>query len=326
MVLSPYLESFISMPKTSIIIPTYQRPQQLRKAIESVLAQSFKDFELIVVDDASNDETEGVVRTFDDDRIIYMCHSSNRGGGAARNTGLKSAGGEYIAFLDDDDEWLPSKLAKQMEILEHSDPMVGGVYAGYFKVRYGTEEVMKVTVPTKRGNIYQELLSQNCIGSTSLVLLKKECFQEIGMFDESLPSFQDYDLWIRISQKFNFEYVGEPLLKYYVHEKKVWNSPENLRKGLDIIVEKFGNATWKQRKFYGKQYNGLGVMYCFQGDLQKGRLAFNRAWTFNPYDIRSYMNYGFSIFGKSGFQFFKGLIPKMRLSHGRGVIVGSGEK
>jgi glycosyltransferase involved in cell wall biosynthesis len=122
------------MPKVSVIIPTYNRAGLLKRAIQSVLNQIYQDFEIIIVDDASTDNTENVIESFKEHRIRYIKHESNKGAAVARNTGIKFANENYIAFQDSDDEWLPEKLEKQMEIIEHASPRVGVVYTGYRRI------------------------------------------------------------------------------------------------------------------------------------------------------------------------------------------------
>lgn len=119
----------------SVIIPTYNRAHLLGRAIQSVLAQTYEDFEIIVVDDASTDVTEQVVKSFADDRINYIRHQKNKGGSSARNTGIKAAKGEFIAFLDSDDEWVPKKLEKEINRLQTLSNEVGVFYGGFCCVR-----------------------------------------------------------------------------------------------------------------------------------------------------------------------------------------------
>src|SRR5215510_16389067 len=131
------------MPAVSVIIPTYNRAEFLRLAITSVLNQTFQDFEIIVVDDASEDHTHEVVSDFSDKRIKYIRHEANKRVSAARNTGVLSASGDYIAFLDDDDEWLPRTLQMQVALLEDSTSIVGGVYTGYVQIDRYTGQVLQ---------------------------------------------------------------------------------------------------------------------------------------------------------------------------------------
>src|SRR5678815_5471292 len=120
------------MPKVSVVIPTRNRAEFLRAAIQSVLNQTFQGFEIIVVDDASEDKTPEIVRTFTDTRMTYVRHDTNKGQGVTRNDGISRASGEFIALLDDDDEWLPGKLEKQIRVLDSSRSDVGLVYTGLY--------------------------------------------------------------------------------------------------------------------------------------------------------------------------------------------------
>ncbi|MFC7193467.1 glycosyltransferase family 2 protein [Halosimplex aquaticum] len=125
----------MSSPQVSVIIPTYNRATLVKRAIQSVLNQTFKDFELIIVDDASDDETPEVIDSINDARLEYIRHDLNRHGGAARNTGIKYASGKYIAFLDDDDEWYPTKLERQVERFETVSNEIGSFIAGARYIR-----------------------------------------------------------------------------------------------------------------------------------------------------------------------------------------------
>ena len=186
-------------PTVSVIIPTYNRVHLIRRAIQSVLNQTYQDFEVIIVDDGSTDNTEEVVKSFNDPRIRYIRHEKNKGAATARNTGIKAARGKFIAFQDSDDEWLPEKLEKQMKVFENTPAKVGVVYTGFWKI----ENNKKIYIPfswvkQKEGNIHKELLKGNFVTTQSIVA-RKECFKKAGMFDEKLPRFQDWELVIRLS-------------------------------------------------------------------------------------------------------------------------------
>ena len=200
------------MATVSVIIPTHNRSDFLRRAIASVLNQTYQDFELIVVDDASTDNTAEAVAEFNDERIKLLRHDTNKGGSAARNTGILASECDYIALLDDDDEWLPEKLSRQMEVLLSSPPQVGCVYSGCVDVTT-TGKTIGEYIPTKRGDLSKDLVAENCVGGASSALLKRECVKKVGLFDESLPCSQDYDLWIRISNEFHFECIPETLFR-----------------------------------------------------------------------------------------------------------------
>jgi D-inositol-3-phosphate glycosyltransferase len=171
-------ENSKSQPLVTVIIPTYNRADLVKGAIESVLAQSYSQWELLVVDDASTDETSTILQGMSDERIRYIRHSQNRGGSAARNTGLAQAKGAYIAFLDSDDEWLPTKLEKQVAHFEHLPLNVGLVYTGALVVRDGG--VQEEQRPVHRGSLFRQLLLDNVIvGSGSAVMIRSTVLENV---------------------------------------------------------------------------------------------------------------------------------------------------
>jgi glycosyltransferase involved in cell wall biosynthesis len=289
------------MAQVSVIIPTYNRAQFLAGAVQSVLTQSFKDLEIIVVDDGGSDAAEAVVKGFPDAPIRYLRHARRQGGAAARNTGIQESSGEYVAFLDDDDEWYPEKLARQMHTILASPPEVGGVYTGYFIVDRADGKIHSQMVPTERGDIHSQLLARNCIGSTSSMLLRRSCFDKVGMFDERLQSFQDYDLWIRLARRYQFEFVREPLLKYFVHGEKIWTNSEALTAGLDLMLKKYGYAPAFRRKCSG-YYLSLGVQYCDNSRFHAGRRALLRAVRLSPFAMKTYYYLGLALLGAAVFR------------------------
>lgn len=295
------------MVQVSVIIPTHRRPEFLRRAIESVLGQTYEDFELLVVDDASSDHTTDVVKSFSDTRVQYWCNDTNRGGAATRNRGISLAQAAYLAFLDDDDEWLPQKLEMQVALLESCPEKVGGVYSGCERIASASGKSLGVMHPTKRGDLSYELLLSNPLAGTSGILLKKACFEKAGLFDERLPSYQDYDLWIRISKHFHFEYVDKVLYKYYVHDRKIWANPQVLNIGLDLMIDKHCTNDLAVRKNFSAQYLLLGVMYCHKGDMVRGRKACWKALKLYPFEIRNYYNLMLSFLGAENFTNLKGI-------------------
>jgi len=290
------------VPRLSVIIPTYQRPQYLPRAIASVLAQSFKDFELIVVDDASKDGTARIVETFHDDRIRYLCHSKKKGGSAARNSGIRSSRGQYLAFLDDDDEWLPGKLQKQIDVLSKSSLKVQCIYTAYNKVDAATGKVLGIHRPCKEGDLAIELLRWNWIGSTSTVLLKRECLERVGLFDEALPSVQDYDLWIRLSKKIHFGFVKDPLVNHFVYKDRITMNPDALLRGTEILKSKLGHSSKALKENFSFRYCRVGVLYCLNGDLIRGRDALLKAIKLRPFKVKPYLMLCLSVLGSKNFR------------------------
>ena len=275
-------------PTVSVIIPTYNRAKLLPRAIKSVLNQTFKDFEVIIVDDGSTDNTEEVINEFQkhDKRIKYIRHEKNKGAAAARNTGIKIAQGEYIAFQDSDDEWLPEKLEKQMKIFESAPAEIGVVYTGLW--RMGNSR--KVYIPSikrvqKEGNIHIELLNRNFIALPT-VIIRKECFKKAGMFDECFPRFQDWELFIRISRVYKFKYIDEPLVNSYFTPISISTDRDAFVKAFNLILEKYHEDFTKDRKILSKHQYLIGNFLCQNGDLHQGRDYLFRAVRLYPLNIK----------------------------------------
>ena len=202
-------------PKVSIIVPTCNRASMLVRAVESVLAQTFTDFELIIVDDGSSDDTPQVVASLGDPRIKSLRHSLSRGPAAARNTGIASARGQYLAFLDDDDEFLPTKVEQQVRSLDAASEEVGLVYAWWAYVG-PTGEITGVRCPTVEGYLFDEALMLRLIlgiGSTSMI--RASVIDVIGDFDEALARCEDLDFICRLSKHFRVALVPRTLTKLY---------------------------------------------------------------------------------------------------------------
>jgi glycosyltransferase involved in cell wall biosynthesis len=196
-------------PKVSVVIPTYNSAATIKEAIESVLSQTYSDFEVNVIDDGSTDETEKVVRQFGD-RVRYF-KQANQGVSGARNEGIKQSRGEYVAFLDSDDLWLPEKLAEEIPLLD-ADPKLGLVYCDWAVV--SGERLLKSSylkdLRAASGYVFDELIQSGFI-LTSGVVLRRACLDDVGDFDRSLSIAQDYDLWLRISYRWKVQLVNRCL-------------------------------------------------------------------------------------------------------------------
>lgn len=203
-----------AMPTVSVIVPTYNRATLACRAIRSVLGQTYRDFEVLLVDDASTDDTESMVQALGDARIRYLRQPENRDVSAARNRGMRAARGQFIAFLDSDDEWLPDKLEQQLEVMRKAPPCVGLVYTG--AVRRHDDGSECIRLPKHRGDVLAELLLFNITdaGSAS-VLMRRNVVRVVGFFDEGIPAMEDYDYWIRVARFYHFDFVNQPLVRYY---------------------------------------------------------------------------------------------------------------
>jgi glycosyltransferase involved in cell wall biosynthesis len=271
-------------PTVSVVIPTRNRAHLVTRALRSVLNQSLADLEVIVVDDCSDDDTEACIRGLADRRIRYLRHAQKKGGGAARNAGIDVAKGAFIAFLDDDDEWLPEKLQRQVMALRRK-PEVGMVYTGYHYVHSLNGSVLETVIPQKRGRLYRDLLQCNCVGTTSSPMVRGECLERVGGFDPELRSCQDWDLWVRISRLYDIDFVHEPLLRIYVHDTRISHDIAAKIQGLERFVEKNYLGMRKDKKSLSRHYVELGRMYYRQGEIPRGRWYLLQAVKENPLNL-----------------------------------------
>lgn len=200
----------------SVVIPTYNRASMLKEAIESVLVQTYQDWELIVVDDGSTDKTPAIVASYRGScRSISYIRQPQQGQFAALNTGLSRTRGEFIAPLDDDDAWLPDKLETQVAYLERY-PEISLVYCPMI-VMDSTGQTGTRKPSNRWQDTFQELLRHNFIPMT--VMVRRTCFDEVGVFDASLSRSGDYDMWLRIACGYRFESIQEPLALFRWHSK-----------------------------------------------------------------------------------------------------------
>jgi hypothetical protein len=162
----------------------------------------------------------------------------------------------------------------------------GVVYTGYDIV--ADDKICRQIVPIQSGNLSAALLSENLVGGTSSVLVRREFLSAAGGFDESLPSFQDYDLWLRLARVCHFECLQQPLLKYRVHAVQIWTDLDALAKGLELMLAKYGSHAGFRKKT-SLYYLSLGIQFCRRGDLPRGIAALRRAVGLDPYHLRTYI-------------------------------------
>jgi glycosyltransferase involved in cell wall biosynthesis len=195
--------------RVSVIIPTYNRAAWVMEAVASVLGQTYRDFELFVVDDGSTDATPAALASFGG-KITVLRREERQGVSAARNLGAKAAGGDWLAFLDSDDLWLPDKLARQVEYLQ-ANPELAICQTGETWIRNGVRVNPPEACRKVAGDIFLPSLAR-CLVSPSAVMLNLRLFEEMGGFDEELPAAEDYDLWLRIAWRYPVGLVPEPLV------------------------------------------------------------------------------------------------------------------
>lgn len=245
-------------PTVSVIIATYKRAGVVPQAIRSVLRQSFQNFEVIVVDDASPDNTREVVQSIGDHRVQYIRHAKNKGPSAVRNTGIRAAAGRYIAFLDDDDEWREDKLEKQIKAIEKYDVVV-----------CATQVNGKCVTPYNRKSINPSDLRRENQFPPSGLLAKTSVLKEL-LFDEELHQGEDWDVYIRIVQKYSIGYVSEPLLLYNdgSHQRTT-----NETRDLPLSeLENRMRVIFKNREFFGPfwfQHNVAMTLLAYFGSRKQ---------------------------------------------------------
>ena len=205
-------------PEVSIILPTYNRADTIKRSVTSIINQTFENWELLIVDDGSTDSTAESVNNLDP-RIKYH-YQKNKGVYTARNNGLNLSRCNYITFMDSDDEWMPQKLTLQVEKFEKTSGKVGLIYAFYDVIYDKTNTLVGKIDTHHKGDVYEVCLSGNPIGA-STVLIRKEVLQKVGYFDERFNGMQDWDLWLRISKHYHFDYVPKYVFKYYLHDNQL---------------------------------------------------------------------------------------------------------
>lgn len=226
----------------SVIIPTFNREKTIKRAMDSVLNQTYKNIELIVVDDCSNDKTEEIVKKYNDSRVKYDRLDKNSGACVARNKGVQLAKGEYIAFQDSDDEWHEDKLEKQIACLESNKADICFCSLNNICLNGEKEIIPKNKIESEQ--IKERILKNNFI-STQTIFGKKECFVD-EKFDRDFPRFQDWDLVIRLSQKYKIVHCDEVLVNMYKQKDSMTYDAKKTVIGLKLISQKYSDLMKKE--------------------------------------------------------------------------------
>lgn len=228
----------------SVIIPTYNRKDTLKRSIDSVLNQTYGNIEVIIVDDCSTDGSfEYIADVYEEvQNITYIMNDKNIGPGAARNVGVMHAKGEYVAFHDSDDVWMPDKLEKQMKLMKQTDDNVGFVYSSF--CGEAQDGSIGVWPPEnwenskKEGDIFSWLLLQPMVGAITIVM-KKEIFLTVGGFNEELRALEDYEFSLRVAQRYNILFIEEALARVYNSADSVGKSALNSMYAQCYIAKKY---------------------------------------------------------------------------------------
>ncbi|MFP4197893.1 MAG: glycosyltransferase family 2 protein, partial [Methanomassiliicoccales archaeon] len=245
-------------PLVSVVLTTFNRSNLVTRAIRSVLNQTYENLEIIVVDDCSDDDTEEIVKSIRDDRLRYFRNKRNEGASSARNRGIDLSRGDYVAFQDDDDEWLPDKLESQVEILSSAPDKVGLVYCKTLRRRDGEEKYFpRFKKLCMEGDIHNALLVRNLI-ITPAALVRKICLKKVGGFDTGLEALVEWELWIRFSKEYEVRYIDRALLISYETEKSISSDYTSAVNSLVKIVNKHKMDMGSNQKALSRQYRRLG--------------------------------------------------------------------
>lgn len=234
-----------------VIIPLYNCAQYIREAIDSVMSQTYAPERIIVIDDGSTDVSGEIVKKIiaAGTRVkLEYYHKKNGGLSSARNFGIEHSDAEFVAFLDSDDTWLPSKLEKQIKCFEAGNVNLGLVYCGYQVIdensRFTDQHFVLKIDPEMKGEVFIKLLHSNTISSSgSGVMIKRECFRTVGLFDETLKASEDWDMWLRISEKYEIDYVNEVLVNIRRHSSNMQGNFDHMLKNMISFFSK-----WMKRK------------------------------------------------------------------------------
>lgn len=294
-------------PTVSVILPTRNRAALVGRAIRSVLAQTYEDFELLVVDDASSDETREVVESFSDRRLVYIRRDSqNSGASAARNTGIIRARGTFISFLDDDDEYLPQFLAETVRAFEAAPEQVGFVWCG-----------VQLVQDTPQGEIHlrQKLWQPRCsageqprgsffrsgvlVGTGDGLTVRATCFKTIGVFDEAFKALGDTDLLIRLATHFDFSVIPAMLVKRHRHNGAQLTDPTLQRaEAVERIIQKHIDLLYQYPDLWIDFHFKAGSLYYRAGDRERGRQWMLKVIQKAPFHLRTWLRImRFELFG-----------------------------
>jgi glycosyltransferase involved in cell wall biosynthesis len=279
----------VDMPKVSIIIPLYNQSTYIGESIQSALDQTFRDFEVIVVDDGSTDGSSEVIKGFGDH--IRCIRQENKGLAGARNTGILAARGEFIALLDADDEWLPTYL-ERMVALANQEPEASSYYCQAQAIDVDGNELPQIfggpaLHPEK---LYHALLRANFI-IPSTILMCRSVVVEAGLFDQGLRSCEDWDLWLRLLPTHKIVGIDDVLVRYRIHGSSLSTNPAGMQKAIRAVVEKhFGMGDEKPEEWTFEKRRAFGGMYRYyaissiqrKGDWEAGALYLGKALIADP--------------------------------------------
>ncbi|MGA2775484.1 MAG: glycosyltransferase family 2 protein [Candidatus Omnitrophota bacterium] len=275
-------------PLVSVIIPTYNRAKTIYRAIESCLCQTYSEIEILIIDDNSSDETVHIVKNFKDSRVKYLLHSNNMGPGAARNTGLRNATGEFISFLDSDDEWLKDKVSKQVEIFEalsNQSLNIGLVFVNGYneaeKCIFIRDISSGIVYSPRRDNFYPLNV---LVPPPTAWMITRKIADDIGLFDERMYNWDDGDYWARIAYQYDIYFLNENLVIWHASREHVNRMSSNLIAGKELFLKKNYDFMKKDKEYLFRFYKALGKD-ALSINKAKSRKYLLKALSMKPYDL-----------------------------------------
>jgi glycosyltransferase involved in cell wall biosynthesis len=280
------------MTEVSAVVPTYEREDKLKRALESISDQTYTDIELIVVDDNPSEDHRDMVKSLvqeisekSDFSVKRIVNEENQGVSSARNLGIETAEGRYIAFLDDDDEWKPEKIEKQVEKIKNED--FNAVYTA--SEMYDDDEVKDIVRKTPNLDL-NSLLERDRIGSPSKVMIEKQWLEKVGGFDEEIPSGEDWDIWIRLMKEgCKFGYIDEPLTRYHKDDESKSKQKEVATEGREKVTDKHSELLEEAGDEIKAQHHLNRAKKQYQlGDNKGTKKHLAKTLKNNPIDFEAY--------------------------------------
>jgi glycosyltransferase involved in cell wall biosynthesis len=285
----------LQSPTFSVVIPTYNRAQLLLRAVHSVLNQTFQNFEIVIADDASTDGIDATELSQLDNRIVYVRRQENGGNAAARNTGVTAAKGRYIAFLDDDDEYMPHFLEESARVLQSQPDSVGFSWSGIQKVKEENEKEVvveeRIWMPTYRNreDAYVSFLRSRRVGTDCGLVVKRSCFDVVGLFDESLRKAVDTDMLIRLVR--NFDFVVVPSIQVKIHDHAGPRVRKNAAAGADAyarIIAKHLETIQQHPSLWAALHYKTGWLFYHAKNRAQGRAYLLKALSRRPFFFKAW--------------------------------------
>lgn len=284
------------IPTVSVVLPTYNRGRTLARAVRSILQQSYEDFELLVVDDGSTDDTKAVVAAIEDPRVRYVPLSHNQGASAARNEGLRQAVGEFIAFQDSDDEWLADKLERQVAAARAATSEHVAVF--HMKVVYGRDEarvfgpgrvccVPRLSAADKAKG-FSKLMHERNLISPQTLLFSRSLIDEIGIFDRLLVNSVDWDFALRLVRRAEMIFIEEPLVMTYIQDDSISTFKRSAARSQLRIVLKLRRREEVDPAVLGDHFARIGMALSRLGKIKFARLVLRTSIRHSPTNIRNW--------------------------------------